>query len=270
VSTAVYRARSATELVDGAVSLLRANFTVFVTLGAVFYVPVLIVQWMIMGSLRPVTNTAAQITQITDIYGRYGVLWPILILWTAVWYCVIFTVASDAYLGTPVDIGSAVNRGLPRLLPTLGVSIIKTIGIGFASFFLLVPGILLALQWFAAPVATVLEPIGVFESFSRSGRLSRDLKWHIFKTYLIVICIGLAAYILIVMVGAILSVLARVLGPQVGVFTVQVITAIGMACVYPLWPITALLLYYDARIRKEGFDIELMSRTMGGGTTVAA
>jgi hypothetical protein len=266
VSTAVYRARSATELVDGAVSLLRRNFPVFVTLGAVYYVPILIAQWMMIGAARPFVAPA---TQITEFYGRYGLLWPFFVLWTAAWYTAIFTVASDAYLGNPVDIGSAINRGLPRLLPTLGASIIKTIGVAIGFVFIILPGVLLALVWFATPVAAVLEPIGFLESFGRSNRLARDLKWHIFKTYLIVVCIVLAAYILLLMIGVIFSLLARVAGPQAGVFAVQIITSLGMMVIYPLWPITTTLLYYDARIRKEGFDIELMSRSVGGSTVAA-
>ena len=70
MSTAVYRARSATELVDGAVSLLRRNFSVFVTLGAVYYVPILIAQWLVIGAARPFVAPATQITQF------YGTIKP--------------------------------------------------------------------------------------------------------------------------------------------------------------------------------------------------
>jgi hypothetical protein len=241
-------------LVDGAVQLLRANLSTFVTLGAVFYVPVLVIQWTLIGTLRPPTVGSPQ---IGAFYGRFMMVYPFFVIWTAAWYTVIFTVASDVYLGRTADIGSAVNRGLARIVPTLGVSILKAIGVGIACVFFLIPGI-------------VLEPIGVFASFTRSGVLSRGQKGHVFKAYLIAFCIFIAAYFLMILIGGILGVLARFISPAASTTITMVIIAIGMMFIYPLWPILSTLLYYDARIRSEGFDIELMARgvsTAGAAAT---
>jgi hypothetical protein len=267
VSAANYRARSATELVDGAVQLLRANLSTFVTLGAVFYVPVLVIQWTLIGTLRPPTVGSPQ---IGAFYGRFMMVYPFFVIWTAAWYTVIFTVASDVYLGRAADIGSAVNRGLTRIVPTLAVSILKAIGVGIACVFFLIPGIFLALYWFATPAAVILEPIGVLASFARSGVLSRGQKGHVFKAYLIAFCIFIAAYFLMILIGGILGVLARFISPAASTTITMVIIAIGMMFIYPLWPILSTLLYYDARIRSEGFDIELMARgvaTAGAAAT---
>jgi hypothetical protein len=254
-------------LVDGAVQLLRANFSTFLTLGAVFYVPVLVVQWTFIGVLRPPTVGSPQ---IGAFYTRFAMIYPLLLLWVAAWYTVIFTVASDVYLGQPADIGSAVSRGLTRFVPTLGVAILKAIGLGVAYIFFFIPGVLLALYWFATPAATILEPVGTFASFTRSGVLSRGLKWHIFKTYIIAICIFLAAYFLMILIGGIVGILARFISPAATATVTMVIVAIGMMFIYPLWPIITTLLYYDARIRNEGFDIELMARTVAGAPAPAA
>jgi hypothetical protein len=259
VSAANYRARSATELVDGAVQLLRANLSTFVTLGAVFYVPVLVVQWTLIGTLRPPTVGSAQ---LGAFYSRFAMVYPFFVLWTAAWYTVIFTVASDVYLGRAADIGSAFSRGLTRIAPTLGVSIVKAILVSIGMVFFLIPGIILALFWFATPASVILEPIGMFASFGRSSALSRGVKGHVFKAYLIAICIFLAAYFLMILIGAILGIVARVISPAASTTITMIIVAIGMMFIYPLWPILSTLLYYDARIRNEGFDIELMSRTV--------
>ena len=47
------------------------------------------------------------------------------------------------------------------------------------------------------------------------------------------------------------------------VFT-QVVNAAFRIFLYPLIPIVQTLLYYDARIRKEGYDLELMAEGLGG------
>ena len=37
--------------------------------------------------------------------------------------------------------------------------------------------------------------------------------------------------------------------------------------IYPLLTVVSTMLYYDLRIRKEGFDLEIMSRELGGSAT---
>jgi hypothetical protein len=49
-----------------------------------------------------------------------------------------------------------------------------------------------------------------------------------------------------------------------------IVQALGLTLIVPIFPIVIVLVYYDTRIRKEGFDIELMAQQVGGaepGTT---
>ena len=46
-----------------------------------------------------------------------------------------------------------------------------------------------------------------------------------------------------------------------------ILSAILIIPIYPLLAVVSTLLYYDLRIRKEGFDLEVMSRELG--TTAA-
>ena len=39
--------------------------------------------------------------------------------------------------------------------------------------------------------------------------------------------------------------------------------ALAAVFVYPLLPVTMTVLYYDARIRREGYDIDLLERELG-------
>jgi hypothetical protein len=246
--------------------LFRANYLVLLTLGAVYYVPVLVVQWTMIGTVGPVTTT----TQIGAMYSRFGMVWPIIILWTAAWYSVIYTVVSDLYLGRPADIGSAISRGVPRILPTMGAAILKSIGVFIAFLFFFIPGVYVALYWFAGPTAAVLENVGPIEALQRSGKLSRDVKWHVFKTYFIVACLFIAAYVLVAIIGWIVSRLVQFVSVQATLTVMQFVISIGLMFIYPLWPIMQTLLYYDARIRNEGYDIELMAQRVGGAVPASA
>ena len=50
----------------------------------------------------------------------------------------------------------------------------------------------------------------------------------------------------------------------------SVVNAIFRIFVYPLIAIVQTLLYYDARIRKEGYDLELMAQDLGAPAAQAA
>jgi hypothetical protein len=286
-----FRARSATELVDGAVQLLRGNYATLVTLGAVYYVPILVLQWTWIGTMRPLAPS-----QVGAMFARLGITWSPIIVWTAAWYALIYTVVSDLYLGRPADIRSALRRGLTRVWPTIASSILKAIGVFtillvffMAGVFLgstlvfsnpvvfagrpgvfvattclfFIPGLILGLYWFAAPAAAVLEPIGAVSALRRSGMLSRGHKWHVFKTYFIVACLFVAAFMLAGLIGVGISLLVQAVSGTAAETVADLAVSVGLVCVYPLWPITQTLLYYDARIRNEGYDIELLAERVG-------
>ncbi len=280
MSVAVYRARTATELVDGAIQLFRQNFAALVTLGAIFYVPIAVLNVTALASLSqlPVVGApgAAPMvggdpTAIFAVYRKFAILSPILFLWTGLWYAVIMTAISEVYLDGRLDIGAAFTRGAPRFVPVLVSYLLKGILVGIGFIFLFVPGVIIALILFAVPVATVLEPVGPIGAFGRSSDLARGLKWHIFKTYFLWACLILVAYLIVVAIAFAVGAVARIGLPlEYSLRVTQFVTGLGTAVLAPVLPIVGVLLYYDARIRKEGFDIELMSRSVAGAAPIPA
>jgi len=278
VSVAVYRARSATEIVDGAIQLFRQNFAAFVTLGAIFYVPIAVLNAAMFSSIAlPVAGAAGppmvggDPTAVFAVYRKFAIVWPILFLWTGLWYAVIMSAISEVYLDGRLDIGAAFTRGAPRFVSVLVAYFVKglLVGIGFIFFF--VPGVIIALILFAVPVTTVLEPIGPIGAFGRSSELSRGLKWHIFTTYLLWVCLIIVAYMIVLAIAFAVGAVARIGLPlEYSARVAQFVSGLGTAVLAPVLPIVGVLLYYDARIRKEGFDIELMSRSVAGAAPIPA
>jgi hypothetical protein len=43
------------------------------------------------------------------------------------------------------------------------------------------------------------------------------------------------------------------------------VTGLAQSLVFPLTLVATVLLYYDSRIRKEGFDLEVLAQEMGSG-----
>lgn len=112
-------------------------------------------------------------------------------------------------------------------------------------------------RFFAVPAVTVLEGLGTGESLSRSSRLSEGFRWKILGTlivaYLIIAAIGMGAWGLVflafknMVVAQIANTLLSLLG-------------------FPLVSTIIITIYYDMRIRKEGFDLELLEREIGAAS----
>ena len=242
------RPRSVTELVDAAFQVLRANYGQLIVCSAIAYVPMLLLRLFVIGDTsRFVAGEATVLPTgflVTTLWTALGSL-----VTYALMSGVLVVLTSQAYLGDTVDVGLAVRRVIPRVIPLLVASLIRSVLFIIGLILVLVPGFWVAARYFAVIPAIVLEGAGTLRSFSRSAELSRGRKWHILGTLLLVTIIY---YLLVVGVSLI--------GALAGNFVVQtMVSSIGTILVYPVVAITEALLYYDARIRSEGLDIELMT-----------
>lgn len=242
------RPRSATELVDAAFQVLRAHYGQLVVCSAIAYLPMLLLRLFVIGdTTRYLTGDPT--TMQSDIF--MTTLWTMLgsLVTYSLMSAVLVVLTSQAYLGDTVDVGDAVRRVVPRVIPVLVASVIRSVLFIVGFILLFVPGFWVVARYFAVVPAVVLEDAGTLHSFSRSAELSRGRKWHILGTLALVTIIY---YLLVAGVSLI--------GALAGKFVVQtMVSSIAAILVYPVVAITEALLYYDARIRSEGLDIELMT-----------
>lgn len=242
------RPRSATELVDAAFQILRAHYGQLVVCSAIAYIPMLLLRLFVIGDMsRFLSGDPAARPQ--------GML--MTSLWTTIasivtyslMSAVLVVLTSQAYLGDTVDVGRAVRRVLPHVIPVLVASLIRSLLVIVGFVLLIVPMFWLLARYFAIVPAIVLEDAGASSSFPRSAELSNGRKWHILRTLLLVLIIY---YLLVVGVSLI--------GAIPGNFVVQTtVSSVAAILIYPVVAITEAMLYYDARIRSEGLDIELMT-----------
>jgi len=113
---------------------------------------------------------------------------------------------------------------------------------------LVVRGLYVVTRYFATTQAVVLEQKGVGAAFARSSVLSNGLKRHVFNTMFLMWIIYF-----VVSMGA--TMLAMAGGERV----VSVVSALVTVVAYPVIAIGEVVLYYDTRIRQEGYDIEVMA-----------
>ena len=259
MSAAAYRARSATELIDATFQLLRRNAAAFFTLSAMFTIPNTILQSIFM---RP---TLRQPTTLgTTGPGLGGLLISYLgaLALGALFQTAMMIATSEAYLGKPVVVANDLQRALPKLITVFFAYVLTTILVAISVIAFIVGAVYVALVLFAVPAIIILEDVDIGKAISRSSSLSKGLKGHIFSTLLL-------AGVIYIVGSAIIGFLAQLLGGISSSYVALLVQALGQTIVVPIFPIVAVLVYYDARIRREGFDLQLMTQAVDGSAAAA-
>jgi hypothetical protein len=267
------RPRRATELVDASFQLLRRYYSQFVTVSAIAMAPGVLLRIMMREEMSNPQKMAAN-------PGPLFLVAFVAALCVSVCDAVLTVAVSDGYLTGAVDLGRAFSVGMRKIISVLLASfyrglllgvVVGLIGIGAALvmvlkspmiFVLIVPLALWAIVYilvrtFAIILIVVLEDTGPNVAMSRTLYLSRNCAAHIFFS------LGLAFFLYFIFSGVITALGVTLLTPS----TAGIIGAVLIIPIYPLLSVVSTMLYYDLRIRKEGFDLEIMSRELGTAPT---
>jgi hypothetical protein len=264
------RPRRATELVDASFQLLRRFYPQLVTVSALTMAPGVI--------YRIIERDAMSNPQLAVAHPGAFIGVALVVLLSFVVCDAVLTVAvSQAYLEGAIDLGLSFSAGFQGMLAVLLASFFRVLLLTLvfivagvviavvallktpALFVLLIPFVLWAtayvlLRTFALIPIVLLEHTGPNVAMGRTLRLTSDCTAHVFFS------LGLA-FVLYFIVSAIVSVLGLTLLTPT---TAGIIGAVVIIPIYPLMSVVSTLLYYDLRIRKEGFDLEIMSRELAG------
>jgi hypothetical protein len=243
------RPRKATEIIDAAIEVYRRNPIHFLLLAAVVRVPWLIVEILVLG---PRTDQEAVVPSLFITFGTG--------LSTLLLTGFIVHMASELYLGHETDAFTTMRAVAPRLPAVFFASVLQGFAIGIGLLLFLFPAIWVTAVLFAVLPAIVLEHRGVFAAFDRSQKLSEGVKSHI-----------LSAIGLVVIIRIIIAVGAAIMSFLIPMRELRFVAmAAAEMLLYPLVGIAATLIYYDVRIRKEGFDIEMMAQAPASAPAGAA
>ncbi|MGH9494080.1 MAG: glycerophosphoryl diester phosphodiesterase membrane domain-containing protein [Candidatus Sulfotelmatobacter sp.] len=174
---------------------------------------------------------------------------------------------SQVHLGRSTSISESFAGIKGRIFYLALIMIGYGIGIVVGLVLLIVPGIIFMLMWALTIPVAVLEDTGLRDSLSRSAELTKGSRGRVFVVYLLFFVLAwiLAMVIQLPMfVGIGLSARAH---PHSGFplwirIAMPVGTFVSQSLAGPLMTIGLSLLYYDQRIRKEGFDLQHMMDTL--------
>jgi hypothetical protein len=282
------RPMSAGQLMDRTFSLYRKNFLLFVGIASVGPAAGVIFQLITLGSrVVPVANGHAA-RPLTRFGLTYFIGWSILLAGMAVAHGGTVKAVAAVYLDQKISIAGAYRALRGRIGRVLGIFFLTTLISGLvaglaavALALVLVIGSLSSRSgavgfWLGAAIgvgvvaaflamyvryalaiqACVVEDLAVRDSLARSVQLSEGSRWRTAAIYVVFLILSwIAAY------G--LSYVARRTGILLHnrTATVTLIYLAGFisgSITGPLATIGISLLYYDERVRKEAFDLQLM------------
>jgi hypothetical protein len=260
---------SVAEILDGAFSLYRRNFASLISIAAVVYVPLGVVQAVLAAALwgtimRPATNPsgpadAALLTGAAMGGIVFGGLW---IVGYALVYAALAVAISHEYLGHEIRLGDAYAQVISRIGPLLLAWIIVALAVAAGVILCVIPGIYFAVALsFASPVV-VLEGLGPSAAVGRSHQLVSGYWFRVFGTLLLFSLIVAVIQIAVVFPFGLLF--GVVLGASaLGQALHQFVSMLASMVLLPLTMTGLIVLYYDLRVRKEAFDLQLMVEQIG-------
>ena len=268
------RARSVTEIVDAAFQVYKRDAIEYVLVTAIAYAPLVVAQLIFIRGFTLAASSRINVSSTTAI-----VLGLLGFFSYALMNAAISRFSSDVYLDRPTGLAMVIRSVVPTVPRLIGATILFAlvvmlgfipvlIGAAITSALLIFLGVVFSFFWvfyafarfFAVFQIIVLENRGIITAFSRSGVLSRGRKGHIILTLMLVIVIFSVLSIAVTMVAALM-------GNAAGSVVLQ---SLYTVVAYPLIGITQMILYYDTRIRAEGFDIEVMTGALGTPTASTA
>jgi hypothetical protein len=175
-----------------------------------------------------------------------------------------FRAVAQAYLGEETDWRSSLRFAL-RLAPSLlWLTLLYGLGVLFGTLLLIAPGVWLFIAWAFAMPALLAEGVRGRAALGRSQRLVKGRWWRTFGAIALgFLLAGITSSVVqgVFLVGILFNndndVLVLVLSGVAGV--------VGLLITTPFQSALLAVVYFDLRVRQEGFDLELLARGIGAG-----
>ena len=293
------------DILDGVFKLFKANAVTIVVIVALFNVPLqLVAAWLQRdalggtGFLDALGDPSVLDADATQPFGEAGDIWTSVAITVASLLVVPFMagaisqVVAASYLGETLTAGPALTRTLRRFWALLGgwfithvpavvvgVAVVLlvflgpgaglgvVVGVGFLGVLILGP-LLLAVSALSVAVAPaiVVEELGPVAGVRRSWGLVRRRFWPVLGISLLA---GLISFLVAGALGFVPSFVALFFGLEYGWVILAAGGILASLVSEPIVAIAATLIYFDLRIRTEGFDLQIIATELARQDTSA-
>ena len=243
------RPLSAGEIIDVSFQLYRRHFAALATVALVCSgVPVLL-NVFIEASGGPFANLRLSLA--------YLILLTVL---SSIGTAATVFIVSESYLGRALGPRQALSRATPLLGRLILCSILFTIAVMFGLLVFFFPGVIAGVGLILAFPSLVLEDLRPAAALHRSWDLTRGFRWRMFG---LLVTLLVLLYIPITALSGVASLMvARASVGGTPTIVAVLLGAIVQLLLYPLFYCVLTVAYYDLRVRKEGFDLEVLASTL--------
>jgi hypothetical protein len=254
------------EILDAAIKVYRNKFGTMLKAVAVVIVPVQVLNVLITLSLPDTSTTAGTTTTTSDSewagFAALLLIFVISLVSAALAEAACLKAVSDTYLGTETDWRESLRFGFRRLGSLLWLMLIHGVVVLLGLLACIAPGVWLYVAWSVAVPALLIEGTRGFAALGRSFNLVRRRWWPTFGILLLANLLATT-----VSFGFGLLALPLVFAGRDNEFVFDlangVFGAVASVVTIPFVAAVVAVIYFDLRVRKEGFDLQLMAPRIG-------
>lgn len=267
------------EILDAAIKLYRSQWKRLMAIVAIALVPITFLQVFLTREIgAPLTDPTTTPAELESTVLVSVILAAIQLLIVQPFLVAAVAKASaDVYLGHTVVVGPTFRFAVSKIHSILWISILQVLAVLVPMivlvllavlvsdelaivilFLLVIPAIVVFFRFIFGSTVLVVEGRKGTRSLRRSWRLVKGSFWKVFGTFLL-------AAVLSSIVESILSIPGAIAYAAIG-SAGWPFYAIGLSLAAivttPFTTLITVLLYFDLRIRKEAFDLEIMAQEM--------
>jgi hypothetical protein len=268
------------EIVDAAVKLVIGNARTLFTISAIVMVPVAAVQaalagWLgradlvsalIAASEDPFLDPATAQAALTELLRLAAILVGVALL-SGLGSVLVqgssVKALADVYQGQVPSWRPSMQYGLRRLFPLLAAAILVGAGSTIGLIFCLVPGVWLFISWSVTVPGLIIEKLGPVKAMARSFRLVRSRFWPVLGTVALAYLIYIAVDQTISFAAGAFTLVGASQAGTISIFPSIIATAISSVLMLPFLAAYLTVLYFDLRVRQEGYDLEILAAELG-------
>jgi hypothetical protein len=248
------------EILDAAIKLYRSQWKSLMAIVAIVLVPITFLQVFLTREVGgPFADPAAASAEFDSTIVTSLILTAIQLLVVEPFLVAAVARASvDVYLGHRVLVGPTFRFAVSRIHSILWISILASLATGLGLLLLIVPGVIVFVRFVFGSTVLVVEGQKGSQALGRSWRLAKGSFWKILGTTVLAVILASVIQGILAIPG---SVAFAAIGPAgwpfyaIGLSLAAILTT-------PFTTLITVLLYFDLRIRKEGFDLEVMAHEM--------
>ncbi|MCC7369855.1 MAG: hypothetical protein IT306_15615 [Chloroflexi bacterium] len=281
------RPLSVGDILDESIQVYRRQFVAFITAAAVVIVPLALLRMALIAGMAILGGSLGSGRISSEMGAAVGIGAALMTLPVTLLTMLgqllagvaALKIASDAILGQTVNIWDAYRLALRRFGAVSIAGLLVGLVVSGAALCFPV-SIFFAMSWGLVFAVIVMEPVSGTDALRRSWELMRGRRWQLMICYIVIsmvvaMLVAIPVTLLAVFAGVGAAIWAESIS-QVGsggfvLFQVGqiVLQALGETLFLSISYIVMARFYFDARVRKEAFDIELRLDRQAAAQTAA-